>query len=147
MADAQKLYDMLKADKNCKSLLSKALTDKVFGDLKEKKSKFGGGLADCIRSAVQLKRPTIPLPVQNSSVHLLSLLSVTGYGKVSAYQTLPTTCRFRESSRGVTLHVTSCIRHTPLVHLLQYNKSFRPGIKLKSQHQIFCSDQKWSCGL
>ncbi|KAK3726488.1 hypothetical protein RRG08_005092 [Elysia crispata] len=52
MADAQKLYDMLKADKNCKSLLSKALNDKVFGELKDKKSKFGGALADCIRSGI-----------------------------------------------------------------------------------------------
>lgn len=49
-AEAQRLYDLLKADKNCKSLLAKHLTKEVFDLLKDRKSKFGGGLADCIRS-------------------------------------------------------------------------------------------------
>ena len=51
MADeAVRLYGLLKADKNCKSLLSKNLNDKVVEELKGKTTKFGGGLKDCIRS-------------------------------------------------------------------------------------------------
>ncbi|BFZ09421.1 hypothetical protein BsWGS_12460 [Bradybaena similaris] len=52
-AEAQRLYDLLRADKNCKSLLSKHLTQEIFDQLKDKKSKFGGGLADCIRSGCE----------------------------------------------------------------------------------------------
>lgn len=52
-AEAERLYGLLKADKNCKSLLSKHLNDKVVADLKGKKSKFDGGLADCIRSGCE----------------------------------------------------------------------------------------------
>lgn len=48
--EAQKLYSLLKADKNCKSLLAKNLTQERFDQLKDKKTKFGGTLADCIRS-------------------------------------------------------------------------------------------------
>ncbi|KAI8792365.1 arginine kinase, partial [Biomphalaria glabrata] len=47
---AQKLYDLLKADANCKSLLAKNLTQERFDLLKDKTTKFGGTLADCIRS-------------------------------------------------------------------------------------------------
>ncbi|GFO45352.1 Arginine kinase [Plakobranchus ocellatus] len=69
MADAQKLFDLLKADKECKSLLSKNLNDKVFGDLKEKKSKFGGTLADCIRSVRQT-------PEVSNAYHIPAALAV-----------------------------------------------------------------------
>jgi len=54
MADeAVRLYGLLKADKNCKSLLSKNLNDKVVEELKGKTTKFGGGLKDCIRSGCE----------------------------------------------------------------------------------------------
>lgn len=52
-AEAERLYGLLKADKNCKSLLSKALTDDVVAKTKNEKSKFGGTLADCIRSGCE----------------------------------------------------------------------------------------------
>lgn len=50
MADAEKLHDLLKADGNCKSLLRRHLTQEVFDALKDKTTKFGGTLADSIRS-------------------------------------------------------------------------------------------------
>ena len=50
MSDADKLFGLLKADANCKSLLKKALTEEVFNELKDKKSKFNGTLVHCIRS-------------------------------------------------------------------------------------------------
>lgn len=52
-AEAQRLYDLLKADKNCKSLLARNLTQERFDLLKDKKTKFGGTLADCIRSGCE----------------------------------------------------------------------------------------------
>nr|BAA95594.1 arginine kinase [Nautilus pompilius] len=53
MSDRDKLYETLKNAKDCKSLLKKNLTDELFEQLKDKKTKFGGSLADCIRSGCQ----------------------------------------------------------------------------------------------
>lgn len=52
-AEATKLYDLLKKDANCKSLLSKHLTAERLTELKEKKTKVNGTLADCIRSGCE----------------------------------------------------------------------------------------------
>jgi len=51
--EAGKLYDLLKADGNCKSLLKKALTQERFDALKDKKTKFNGTLTNCIRSGCE----------------------------------------------------------------------------------------------
>jgi len=52
-AEAVKLYDLLKKDTNCKSLLSKHLTAERLTELKEKKTGVNGTLADCIRSGCE----------------------------------------------------------------------------------------------
>merc|ERR1712002_56200 len=53
MGDAEALFGKLKADANCKSLLKKNLTDEVFNECKDKKTKFNGTLANCIRSGCE----------------------------------------------------------------------------------------------
>merc|ERR1712121_68195 len=50
---AEALYEKLKADANCKSLLKKALTQEVFDACKDKKTKFDGDLSACIRSGCE----------------------------------------------------------------------------------------------
>jgi len=52
-AEAERLFGLLQKDKNCKSLLSKALTPERVAELKGKKTKFNGTLADCIRSGCE----------------------------------------------------------------------------------------------
>jgi len=52
-AEAERLFGLLKADKNCKSLLNASLTEAVLKECKDKKSKFNGTLADCIRSGCE----------------------------------------------------------------------------------------------
>lgn len=52
-AEAQKLYGLLKADKNCKSLLNKNLNDDVMKQCLPLKTKFGGTLQNCIRSGCE----------------------------------------------------------------------------------------------
>lgn len=51
-ADLQELWTRLSgaSSDTCKSLLKKNLTQARFDALKDKKTKFGGTLADCIRS-------------------------------------------------------------------------------------------------
>ena len=44
------LYKKIKSSKDCKSLLKKHLTQQRFDKLKCLKTKYGGTLADCIRS-------------------------------------------------------------------------------------------------
>jgi len=51
--DAADLFSKLKADPKCKSLLKASLTQERFDALKDKQSKFGGKLGDCIRSGCQ----------------------------------------------------------------------------------------------
>lgn len=50
MADTEELFKALQDAKECHSLLKKNLTPERFEKLKGLKSKFGGTLADCIRS-------------------------------------------------------------------------------------------------
>merc|ERR1711872_148557 len=50
---AAELFGKLQADANCKSLLKKALTQEVFDQLKDKKTKFDGDLSACIRSGCE----------------------------------------------------------------------------------------------
>lgn len=50
MSEAADLFKALQDAKDCKSLLKKHLTQERFDKLKDLKSKFGGTLADCIRS-------------------------------------------------------------------------------------------------
>lgn len=50
MADAEELFKLLQSATDCKSLLKKHCTPERFNKLKGIKSKFGGTLADCIRS-------------------------------------------------------------------------------------------------
>lgn len=50
MSEADELFKALQDAKDCKSLLKKHLTQERFDKLKGLKSKFGGTLADCIRS-------------------------------------------------------------------------------------------------
>jgi len=50
MADGPELFQMLQDAKDCKSLLKKHCTKERFDKLKDVKSKFGGTIADCIRS-------------------------------------------------------------------------------------------------
>jgi len=50
MADAEELFKLLQGATDCKSLLKKHCTPERFNKLKGLKSKFGGTLADCIRS-------------------------------------------------------------------------------------------------
>jgi len=50
MADLQQLWDKLEAAKDSKSLLKQNLDKATYEALKEKKTKFNGTLADCIRS-------------------------------------------------------------------------------------------------
>lgn len=49
-AEADRLYKLLKDATNSKSLLKKHLTDNIYNRLRGLKTKFGGTLADCIRS-------------------------------------------------------------------------------------------------
>lgn len=53
VAESVRLYGLLKADKNCKSLLGKNLNDDVVEKCKGLKTKFGGCLKDCIRSGCE----------------------------------------------------------------------------------------------
>ena len=50
--DLPELWKRLKnaSSDTCKSLLKKHLTPKLYEQLKDKKTKLGGTLADCIRS-------------------------------------------------------------------------------------------------
>ncbi|XP_071114815.1 arginine kinase-like [Haliotis cracherodii] len=50
MASVEELWNKLKSAANCKSLLKKHLTEERYKSLKDKKTKFGGGLKDCIQS-------------------------------------------------------------------------------------------------
>lgn len=50
MSDLPTLWGKLEAAKDSKSLLKKHLTKDIYEQLKDKKSKFGGTLAHCIRS-------------------------------------------------------------------------------------------------
>lgn len=50
MADLAELWGLVSSNKDSKSLLKKHLTKEVYEKLKDKKTKFGGTLADCIRS-------------------------------------------------------------------------------------------------
>jgi len=50
MSDLQQLWGKLSAATSCKSLLKKHLTPQVYEKLKNKRTKLGGTLADCIRS-------------------------------------------------------------------------------------------------
>ncbi|XP_014774299.1 arginine kinase Oct f 2 [Octopus bimaculoides] len=50
MADGEELFQTLLAAKDCHSLLKKHLTKERFDKLKGLKTKFGGTIADCIRS-------------------------------------------------------------------------------------------------
>ena len=49
-ADLEGLWKKLQTATNCKSLLKKHLTPDVYDQLKGLKTKYGGTLADCIRS-------------------------------------------------------------------------------------------------
>lgn len=53
MSDVSKLFEKLEAAKDCKSLLKACLTKDKYEKLKDKKTKFGGTLADCIRSGCE----------------------------------------------------------------------------------------------
>nr|WBR38104.1 arginine kinase [Littorina saxatilis] len=53
MSDLGKLWEALNKAENSKSLLKKHLTKERYEELKDKKTKFGGTLADCIRSGCQ----------------------------------------------------------------------------------------------
>ncbi|KAK7089089.1 hypothetical protein V1264_024297 [Littorina saxatilis] len=53
MADVEALWKKLQGAANCKSLLKKHLTPDLFTKLKGLKTKFGGTLADCIRSGCE----------------------------------------------------------------------------------------------
>ena len=55
MSDSEELFKALQDAKDCKSLLKKNLTPERFNKLKGLKSKFGGTLADCIRSGKNKK--------------------------------------------------------------------------------------------
>jgi arginine kinase len=52
-AEAQKLFDLLKADANCKSLLGNNLNADVLKQCLPLKTKFGGTIKDCIRSGCE----------------------------------------------------------------------------------------------
>ncbi|PVD28765.1 hypothetical protein C0Q70_11360 [Pomacea canaliculata] len=53
MSDLAELYAKLQASETCKSLLKKHLTQERYEELKDKKTSFGGTLADCIRSGCE----------------------------------------------------------------------------------------------
>ncbi|XP_067676538.1 taurocyamine kinase-like [Haliotis asinina] len=53
MASVEELWAKLDGAADCKSLLKKHLTKERYEALKDKKTKFGGTLADCIRSGCQ----------------------------------------------------------------------------------------------
>ncbi|XP_064601409.1 arginine kinase [Liolophura sinensis] len=53
MADLAELWEKVSSNKDSKSLLKKHLTKEVYEKLKDKKTKFGGTLADCIRSGAK----------------------------------------------------------------------------------------------
>lgn len=53
MSDLPTLWGKLEAAKDSKSLLKKHLTKDIYEQLKDKKSKFGGTLAHCIRSGCE----------------------------------------------------------------------------------------------
>jgi len=52
MASLEELWNKLKAATDSKSLLKKNLTEDIYNKLKDVKTKFGGTLADCIRSGL-----------------------------------------------------------------------------------------------
>lgn len=60
MSDLAELYAKLQASETCKSLLKKHLTQERYEELKDKKTSFGGTLADCIRSGEWLIPSTDP---------------------------------------------------------------------------------------
>jgi creatine kinase len=53
VAETDRLYQALKQATTSKSLLRKHLTDNIYNNLKSLKTKFGGTLADCIRSGCE----------------------------------------------------------------------------------------------
>ncbi|XP_064598124.1 arginine kinase-like [Liolophura sinensis] len=53
MSDLPQLWKKLRATKESKSLMSKYLTPEIYEKLKDKKTKLGGTLTDCIRSGVE----------------------------------------------------------------------------------------------
>lgn len=55
MSDLEELWKTLQEAVNSKSLLKKHLTPARYERLKSKKTKFGGTLADCIRSGKKIK--------------------------------------------------------------------------------------------
>lgn len=55
MSDLEELWKSLQEAVNSKSLLKKHLTPARYERLKNKKTKFGGTLADCIRSGKKIK--------------------------------------------------------------------------------------------
>lgn len=50
MGDLQELFTKINSATECKSLLKKNLSTEIYDKLKDKKTSFGGTLADCIRS-------------------------------------------------------------------------------------------------
>ena len=50
MASTEELLKTLNAAADCKSLMKKNLTQDIQKNLKDKKTKLGGTLGDCIRS-------------------------------------------------------------------------------------------------
>jgi hypothetical protein len=50
MGEVAELWAKLDGASGCKSILKKCLTKEIYEQLKDKKTKLGGTLADCIRS-------------------------------------------------------------------------------------------------